>query len=57
MGAGAVAAPVLDGSQQIVAAISVVYPLHVVTPDLKNQMALYTQEAANQISAELGLPL
>ena len=38
----------------IIAAVGVP---HVVTPDLKNQMALYTQEAANQISAELGLPL
>ena len=51
IGAGAVAAPVLDEAGQIVAAISVVFPLNVVNAAQRQEIASDTAAIAREVSA------
>jgi IclR family transcriptional regulator, KDG regulon repressor len=53
VGAGAVAAPVVDSSGHMIAAISVVYPLHVINAESRKRIAAFTMDAARNISDQL----
>jgi DNA-binding IclR family transcriptional regulator len=50
VGAGAIAAPVIDGAGHIVAAISVVYPLNMVNAAQRQKIAKDTSAAAREVS-------
>ena len=54
VGAGAVAAPIFDADGDMVAALSVVYPLNVVNAQTSKTIAELTQATAPLISTELG---
>jgi DNA-binding IclR family transcriptional regulator len=54
LGAGAVAAPIFDAHGDMVAALSVVYPLNVVNAQASKKIAEYTLATAPLISTELG---
>jgi len=54
VGAGAVAAPIFDAHGDMVAALSVVYPLNVVNAQTSKTIAELTQSTAPLISTELG---
>ncbi len=54
VGAGAVAAPIFDAHGDMVAALSVVYPLNVVNAQTSKIIAELTQATAPLISTELG---
>jgi DNA-binding IclR family transcriptional regulator len=54
VGAGAVAAPIFDAHGDMVAALSVVYPLNVVNAQTSKTIAELTQATAPLISTELG---
>lgn len=53
-GAGAVAAPIFDSGGQMTAALSTVFPLHVVDNATRRRIAAATVEAAGRISQQLG---
>lgn len=54
VGAGAVAAPILDRSGKMVAALSTVYPLNVVDEHARPKIGRATAAAARAISREVG---
>jgi DNA-binding IclR family transcriptional regulator len=54
VGAGAVAAPVFDAGGQVTAALSTVFPLHVVDRPAGRRIAAATASAAQRISQQLG---
>ncbi|MCC6889899.1 MAG: IclR family transcriptional regulator [Hyphomicrobiales bacterium] len=54
VGAGAVAAPILDSEGKVVAALSTVFPLHVVNKADSRRIAAATVAKAREISRQLG---
>jgi DNA-binding IclR family transcriptional regulator len=54
VGAGAVAAPILDRAGQIIAALSTVYPLNVADESARQKIGRATAATARSISRELG---
>lgn len=57
VGAGAVAAPILDSAGQIIAALSTVYPLNVADESARQKIGRATAATARSISRELGYSL
>jgi DNA-binding IclR family transcriptional regulator len=57
VGAGAVAAPILDRAGQIIAALSTVYPLNVADESARQKIGRATAATARSISRELGYSL
>jgi DNA-binding IclR family transcriptional regulator len=53
IGAGAIAAPVLDRYGEVIAAVSTVFPLNVVDPARRAVIERYTKSCAEQLSAKV----